>query len=143
LFWIWKLELEGLWEREALGDARFFNFWCCYWLTVVQTASIYKFLNQSWTTEITRESLQKTSSHWLPLEQTKNQIRKEVKVKQACGLGFLRLDNMTGPLSLGQPNRGWKEGINQRFIRGKKELNSELRDSSWSRIVPCVCCLRK
>lgn len=32
-------------------------------------------------------SLQKTSSHWLPLEQTKNQVRKEVKVKQACFKG--------------------------------------------------------
>jgi len=51
LFWIWKLEvwigtleLEGHWEREALGDARFFTFWCCYWLTVVQIAVyIYSF----------------------------------------------------------------------------------------------------
>lgn len=32
-------------------------------------------------------SLQKTSSHWLPLEQTKNQVRKEVKVQQACFKG--------------------------------------------------------
>jgi hypothetical protein len=51
LFWIWKLEvwigtleLEGHWEREALRGARFFTFWCCCWLTVVQIAVyIYSF----------------------------------------------------------------------------------------------------
>ena len=38
-------------------------------------------------------SLHKTSTHWLLLEQTKNKVRKEVKVKQAFYL--LWLANMT------------------------------------------------